>query len=505
MGKGCRSGSHKLFKDKAKNRVDDLQEMFSDLQSARKESRTADVAVLEEQVHQMLREWKAELNEPSPASSLIGSARVSSNPPSDFLRLLQLSEEEDDATSKMSVGNLKHEVEDVGQPDRSGVGGGGTADFHENYYVNQELKEDTFLFAENKSNLPTGQHGDVLNCLDGTTYLEYQSLNMHQEVPHNLYLNFNTDEQNSGDVFPHMSDLLPTICPPPSAFLRPKCALWDCPRPAQGSEWCHDYCSSFHANLAFNEGPPGMTPVLRPGGIDLKDGPLFEALVAKTQGKNVGIPVCEGAATAKSPWNAPELFDLSVLEGESIREWLFFDKPRRAFESGNRKQRSLPDYSGRGWHESRKQVMKEFGGLKRSYYMDPQPLSHYEWHLFEYESNDSDAFALYRLEFKLVDTKKSTKAKLAGTSLVDLQQQMGRLNADNSVDNKRNSRGRGKNNYNDVNENMYYASNMINQKENSQNAYHVLDQMVSLNENSGYGPNLQYPYSSESKNDYYVT
>lgn len=75
MGKGskrgaCDSASHSLFKDKAKNRVDDLQGMFSNLQSARKESRTIDVAVLEEQVHQMLREWKAELNEPSPASSL---------------------------------------------------------------------------------------------------------------------------------------------------------------------------------------------------------------------------------------------------------------------------------------------------------------------------------------------------------------------------------------------------------------------------------------------------
>lgn len=74
VGKGsktnCKSASHKLFKDKAKNKVDDLQGMFLDLQFARKESRTVDVAVLEEQVHQMLREWKAELNEPSPASSL---------------------------------------------------------------------------------------------------------------------------------------------------------------------------------------------------------------------------------------------------------------------------------------------------------------------------------------------------------------------------------------------------------------------------------------------------
>lgn len=66
----CKSASHQLFKDRAKNRVDDLQGIFSDLQSARKESRTIDVAVLEEQVHQMLREWKAELSDPSPASSL---------------------------------------------------------------------------------------------------------------------------------------------------------------------------------------------------------------------------------------------------------------------------------------------------------------------------------------------------------------------------------------------------------------------------------------------------
>ena len=55
MGKGskinCKSASHKLFKDKAKNRVDDLQGMFMDLQFARKETRTFDVVVLEEQVH----------------------------------------------------------------------------------------------------------------------------------------------------------------------------------------------------------------------------------------------------------------------------------------------------------------------------------------------------------------------------------------------------------------------------------------------------------------------
>ena len=72
---GCKSASHQLFKDKAKNRVDDLQLIFMDLQSARKESRSVDVAVFEEQVYQMLREWKAELNDPSPATSLQVSFR----------------------------------------------------------------------------------------------------------------------------------------------------------------------------------------------------------------------------------------------------------------------------------------------------------------------------------------------------------------------------------------------------------------------------------------------
>lgn len=124
-----------------------------------------------------------------------------------------------------------------------------------------------------------------------------------------------------------------------------------------------------------------------------------------------------------------EFFDLSFLEGETIREWLFFDKPRRAFDTGNRKQRSLPDYSGRGWHESRKQVMKEHGGHKRSYYMDPQPLSYLEWHLYEYEINNQDGCALYRLELKLVDKKKSPKGKVTKESLNDLQNKMGKLTA----------------------------------------------------------------------------
>lgn len=67
--KPSRSSQH--FRAKANNRVDDLQCMVSDLQQARREGRLKDVSMLEEQMHQMLREWKAELREASPTSSLL--------------------------------------------------------------------------------------------------------------------------------------------------------------------------------------------------------------------------------------------------------------------------------------------------------------------------------------------------------------------------------------------------------------------------------------------------
>jgi hypothetical protein len=51
------SARHQQFRARAKTRVDDLQDMFSGLQYARKEARSTDAVVLEEQLHQMLREW----------------------------------------------------------------------------------------------------------------------------------------------------------------------------------------------------------------------------------------------------------------------------------------------------------------------------------------------------------------------------------------------------------------------------------------------------------------
>lgn len=196
-----------------------------------------------------------------------------------------------------------------------------------------------------------------------------------------------------------------------------------------------------------------------------------------------------------------ELFDLSVLEGESLREWLFFDKPRRAFESGNRKQRSLPDYSGRGWHESRKQVMEEFGGLKRSYYMDPQPSTHFEWHLFEYEITNCDACALYRLELKLTDHKKSCRAKPPNVDLlVDLQQQMGKLSAEHLSDKRRHGKGRAKPNH-ENNTVCILPSDIGNQKEIVEGPQNEL--MSAINGSPIYGPHLPYAYSIDGLNNYF--
>ncbi|CAL1410299.1 unnamed protein product [Linum trigynum] len=485
MGKGskpnCKSTSHRQFKDRAKTRVDDLQGIFVDLQFARKESRNIDVAVLEEQVHQMLREWKSELNEPSPASSLQQGGSLGSFS-TDICRLLQLCEEDDDATSTLAMPKP--------EPNDQSLQGDTNTMFPQGYGLNHRQQEHCFPYANECKDSPSAGRGVVVTNLEGTTQLDYHQFDLPRNFDQSFYINGMNLCGEDGTTQNLASSYLPGICPPPSAFLGPKCALWDCARPAQGGlDFWQVYCSRFHHDLALNEGLPGMGPVLRPGGIGLKDGLLFAALGAKAEGRDVGVPDCEGAATTKSPWNAPELFDLTVLDGETIREWLFFDKPRRAFESGNRKQRSLPDYSGRGWHESRKQVMNEFGGLKRSYYMDPQPLNNFEWHLYEYEINNCDVCALYRLELKAVDGKKSAaKGRLTNdNSVVNLQKQMGRLTAEFPSDNnKRPMKGRAK----------------VDAKVGAGNPYPVPNRVVPAHEGFDYGLGPQYNYLG---GDYYVT
>ncbi|GAU24304.1 hypothetical protein TSUD_48930 [Trifolium subterraneum] len=265
--------------------------MFLDLQFARKESRSIDAALLEEQVNQMLLEWRAGLNEPSSAASLklrtiLLNEGSHGSFSTDICRLFQLCEHEDDATSLLAV--PRHEPND------------------------QTMQTDAMVIFQ---------------------------------------------EENTKDRdHPHISTYLPSLCPPP-VFLGPKCALWD----------------------------SGIAPVLCPGGIGLKDNLLLASLSAKAEGKDVGILECEGAATAKSPWNAPEFFDLFVLEGETIREWL-----------------SLISLEG---------------------------------HLrVETESK----------ELKRVDGKKSSKAKITSDSVTNLQKRIGRLSAEFPYDSRRSAKGRAK-------------------------------------------------------------
>ncbi|KAE9616901.1 putative transcription factor VOZ family [Lupinus albus] len=444
----CGSSSHQSLKEKEKYLVDKIQTIFTNLQYARKENRANDIVNFEEQMAQLLKEWKSELE--SPATSFADGSLDSF-----AAQLLQAIEEKDDATSpllkpvplktELHLDNIddsnysffQEKCFDRNQP-LDHTFEGSDSSLYNNAFNNSDMTQldyHPFSLTQNLDHNILGDGSDLIGQIDFNQHLNHKTEIKNSESTEFIFDEgfdcsqfFGEDDtaKGRGEI---ILNILPNICPPPSAFLAPKCALWDCFRPAQGLTCCQDYCSSGHEVLANSEGLPGTTPILRPGGIDIKDGPLFAAVHAKTQGKDVGIPECEGAASTKSPWNAPELFDITFLEGETLREWLFFDKPRRAFESGNRKQRSLPDYNGRGWHESRKHVMKEHGGKKRSYYMDPQPPGYLEWHLYEYEVNSHDGCALYRLELKLVDKRRSPKGKVTRESLTDLQNKMGKLTA----------------------------------------------------------------------------
>ncbi|ONK55528.1 uncharacterized protein A4U43_UnF2010 [Asparagus officinalis] len=313
MGKG--SNHQQQFKSKAKNRVADLQGMFSDLQSARRESRGGDAASSRSRFISA-REWKAMLlrglRQPLPSSLVAfgeqGNSKGGSDLSSEIWRLLHIGEEEDDATSKLEeLVAINPKTEPVELHDENVLGsmqGGGVGVYQQDYFVYQELPKHGFFCADQfKNTLPSGANHTATNC-QKTNHLNYEQFSLHHEMAHTHYIAFDGNGQNGGNIthyqdLSHITDLLPAISPPASAYLRPKCALWDCPRPAQVSEWCQDYCSSFHATMAVSEGPPGMTPVLRPGGIDLKDGPLFAALAAKTQGRVSVFPECEGACNYK--------------------------------------------------------------------------------------------------------------------------------------------------------------------------------------------------------------
>ena len=89
---------------------------------------------------------------------------------------------------------------------------------------------------------------------------------------------------------------------------------------------------------------------------------------------------------------------------------------------------------------------------------------------------------------------------MTSNSLVDLQQRMGRLKAENSVDSKKNTKSRTKANQKDSAGDFYVASDVADQKDNTPNIFRALIQLASLDENSAYE---QYACTVNSLNDCY--
>ncbi|KAL5715860.1 hypothetical protein ACHQM5_017624 [Ranunculus cassubicifolius] len=415
---GSNSKSNQIFKEKAKNRVDELHGMVQNLLHNNNDNNNKAVT----EISQKLKEWKAELEEPSPASSHNDGSLGSFS--SDLIRYLV----EDDASSALSFLNNPTDTNTT-----QSIQVGDSLYFDEDYLVNPAPSEQEFHAGDQFKDSFSVQHTVASNA-DIYSQFDHHQYNPHLHIDQNILSESDRTSPCIGSVGDQSSSVM-CARDPLSSFVATKCALWDCVRPATGMEGCQDYCDQFHADLAKKEGPPGSSPFMQHGGISVNDDVLFAALIAKIRGRDVGIPECAGAATATSLLKSSERFNTYLFEGEMIREWLFFDKPRKAFESGNRNKRSLPDYIGRGWHSSRKQEMKEYGGVKKSYYMDPQPSNNVEWHLYEYvsEASESDKLILYRLALK--KGKKSPKGKTAKDPIVDLQNQMGRLNAEFPSDN----------------------------------------------------------------------
>ncbi|BAT83627.1 hypothetical protein VIGAN_04080500, partial [Vigna angularis var. angularis] len=133
----------------------------------------------------------------------------------------------------------------------------------------EQLDFHPFSLNQDMNHNQVGHNSDLIGQVD-----LYQDLGHNTEIKHSELNQFSIEGFDCSQFFGTedtvhhgqniIPNILPNICPPPSAFLAPKCALWDCFRPAQGVEWCRNYYSSCHELLANNEGL-SMTPILRPG------------------------------------------------------------------------------------------------------------------------------------------------------------------------------------------------------------------------------------------------
>lgn len=101
------------------------------------------------------------------------------------------------------------------------------------YGANQGQQQHDFTYVHDCKEVPLGIHGMMVSNLEGVAHLDFHQFDLPQHFEQNFYTGFGTTDLSGDDGMHHISSYLLNMCPPPSAFLGPKCALWDCPRPAQ--------------------------------------------------------------------------------------------------------------------------------------------------------------------------------------------------------------------------------------------------------------------------------
>ncbi|KAI3849589.1 hypothetical protein MKX03_010792, partial [Papaver bracteatum] len=228
---GGKFHSHKLFKEKAKNRVDDLQSVITNLPSALQEIRSGDVS------------WKDELDEPSPASSsLLGGASLGGTfSIAELCRLLEHCDEEDDAINALKeIDNPNPESQALEAFEAPSLDVGTFAGdinsnlFHDDSYFMNPVPQ------EHES--PSVMHPNMFNNYESFNEFDLDQFDLHQEFDRNLSIDFDGTKQCGEDAGQSSSHAGPNMRFPTSGISGPKCALWDCTRRAQGSEWYQDYC-----------------------------------------------------------------------------------------------------------------------------------------------------------------------------------------------------------------------------------------------------------------------
>jgi hypothetical protein len=93
-----------------------------------------------------------------------------------------------------------------------------------------------------------------------------------------------------------------SIFPPSIVFLNPKCALWDCPIPTQGSNERLVYCSQFWWRIGTEWRCSRHVPHIE-AKWDWFKGYSFAALTSYVNGWAISILELHGVATSKMPWN----------------------------------------------------------------------------------------------------------------------------------------------------------------------------------------------------------